>query len=71
MAQNETIDNVAAEHGIRPAVLAFHVRDLHGWAPGEVGFEEAVEEAATCKREECRELVAELEQSAAPEPVTA
>jgi hypothetical protein len=64
MAQNLIISNVAAEHGIKDAILAFHVRELHGWNPGETGFFEAVEEVAACKREECMVLIGELEASA-------
>lgn len=71
MAQNLIIENVAAEHGINPAVLAFHVRELHGWQPGETGFFEAVEETAKCTREECALVIeSELEAAKVREHVT-
>ena len=65
MAQDQTIQNVAEERGIKAAILEFHVRELHGWQPGEIGFEEEVEAIAACKREECQLLIAELEAKAA------
>lgn len=57
---DQTITDVAADHGIKPGLLDYHVRQLHGWAPADVGFAEAVEEAAVCSDEKCNTAIAEL-----------
>lgn len=73
MAQQEqTIEAVAEARGINPAVLAFHVSHLHGWRPDEVGYAEAVDEAATCDRAECAAVIEdELSHVAHPETAAA
>lgn len=59
---DQTITDVAGDHGVKPGLLEYHVRELHGWNPGEVGFVEAVDEAVKCQRAECVLLLDELEQ---------
>ena len=63
-----TITSVAEERGIKPRILEYHVRELHGWQPEDQGFADEVNEIAACKREECLVLIDELVQAAVSKP---
>jgi hypothetical protein len=63
---DQTIIDVAQERGIKPGLLDFHVRELHGWNPADTGFTDEVHEIAGCRREECLLLISEVEAKAAP-----
>lgn len=65
---DQTITDVAGDKGIKPGLLEYHVRELHGWNPGEVGYDDAVREAADCKREECVLLLDEVVAASRPTP---
>lgn len=43
-----SVIEVAARTGLDPHDLAGHVEGEHGWEPHNVGYDEAVEQAATC-----------------------
>lgn len=67
---DQTILDVAQERGIKPGILDFHVRELHGWQPGETGFEEEVHAIADCTRDECNLLILELAAATSGQPAT-
>lgn len=61
---DQTIIDVAGDHGFKPGLLEFHVRELHGMNPDDLGWMDAVLDAAVCAKQECQLLVAELEAQA-------
>lgn len=65
---DQTIIDVAQDHGLKPGLLEYHVRELHGWNPGETGYVDAVQETVACKRPECVLLLEELAAAARPTP---
>lgn len=67
---DQTIIDVAQDHGLKPGLLEYHVRELHGWNPGEVGYADAVSDTVQCRRDECLLLISELEATRAREHVT-
>lgn len=54
-----SVIRVAAERGIDPHSLDWHVEAVHGWEPHDVGYDERVPEAAECvARGTCRGVAA-------------